>query len=101
MKIKKGDTVKVVAGKDAGKTAKVQRVFEGDLKVLVEGINQYKKHIKARTQTQKSEIITITKPLPVSNVALICPKCKAQTRVGYKIEKGEKTRICRKCQNVL
>ncbi len=101
MKIKKGDTVKVVAGKDAGKTAKVQRVFEADLKVLVEGINQYKKHIKARTQTQKSEIITITKPLPVSNVALICPKCKMQTRVGYKIEKGEKTRICRKCQNVL
>jgi large subunit ribosomal protein L24 len=98
MKLKKDDQVKVIRGKDAGKTAKIMRVFTTDQKVLLEGINQYKKHIKAKMQGQSSEIVTITKPLPVSNVALICPKCKEQTRVGYKIQGKEKIRICRKCE---
>jgi large subunit ribosomal protein L24 len=97
MKIKLGDEVKVVRGKDAGKTGKVQKVLTRELKVLVEGVNQFKRHIKARTRDQKSEIITITKPLPVSGVALICPKCKKPTRVGYTINKDVKERVCRKC----
>jgi large subunit ribosomal protein L24 len=97
MKLIKGDTVKVVAGKDSGKTGKIERVHAVSGKVLVEGINQYKRHIKAKMQGQKSEIITITKPLPVSNVALICPKCKKQTRVGFKMLKDSKVRICKKC----
>lgn len=97
MKLLKGDLVKVVAGKDSGKTGKVERVFVKTAKVVVEGVNQYKRHIKARMQGQKSEIITITKALPVSNVVLICPKCKKETRVGYKVLKDSKSRVCKKC----
>lgn len=101
MKIKTGDTVQIVRGKDAGKTGKVEKVFEKELKLLVENMNQYKRHLKARSQTQPAEIITITKPLPVANVQLICPKCKKLTRIGYVIEKNEKVRICRKCEGRL
>ena len=98
MKIKKGDTVQVVTGKEAGKSGKVERVYEKEMKVLLENINQFKRHLKARSQSQPAEIITITKPLPVANVQLICPKCKKITRVGYVQEKDTKMRICRKCE---
>lgn len=98
MKLLKNDTVKIVAGKDNGKTGKIEKVFIKENKVLVEGVNQYKRHVKARSAQQKSEIITITKPLPVSNVALLCPKCKKITRVGFKMIKDGKVRICKKCK---
>ena len=97
MKLKKGDQVKIVRGKDSGKTGLIQAVITKTSKVLVEGVNQYKRHIKAKSADQKSEIITITKPLPFSNVSLICPKCKKSTRVGYKVLKESKVRICKKC----
>lgn len=97
MKLLKGDTVKVVAGKDSGKTGKVEHVFSKEGKVVVEGVNQYKRHIKGRMQGQKSEIITITKGLPVANVVLVCPNCKKETRVGYKVLKNGKSRVCKKC----
>ncbi len=97
MKIKKGDTVIIARGKDAGKTEKIEKVFSKEGKVLVSGINQYKRHVKNRMPGEKSEIITLTKPLAVANVQLICPKCKKATRVGYKMLKDEKVRICRKC----
>jgi len=97
MKLKTGDEVKIIRGKDKDKTGKVQKVFEKESKVLVEGINQYKRHIKARTQNQKSEIITITKPLSLANVAVICPSCKKPTRIGYTITKDIKERTCKKC----
>jgi large subunit ribosomal protein L24 len=97
MKIRTGDEVKIVRGKDSGKTAKVLKVFTKDAKVVVEGVNQFKRHIKARTQNQKSEIITITKPLPVANVSFVCPKCKKAARVGFSLVKGEKVRVCRQC----
>ncbi|HZE87264.1 MAG TPA: 50S ribosomal protein L24 [Methylomirabilota bacterium] len=99
MKIKKNDQVKIVVGKDSGKQGKVEKVFVKEDRVLVEGVNQYKRHVKSRTPGQKSEIITLTKPLPVTNVALICPKCKKPTRVGYKIIKDGKVRVCKKCQH--
>jgi len=97
MKLKKGDTVKVVAGKDKGKISKVQKVLPKAGKVLVEGVNQYKRHLKGRGQV-KSQIITITKPLPVSNVALVCPKCSKPTRVGYAMMQEKKVRFCKKCK---
>lgn len=97
MKLIKGDTVKVVKGKDAGKTGKIQRVFSKESKVLVEGVNQYKRHVKARMANQKSEIITLTKPMPTAKVVLVCPKCKKDTRVGYKVLKDGKARVCKKC----
>lgn len=97
MKLKKGDEVKVTVGKDSGKTGKIEKVFSKENKVVVSGVNQYKRHIKARMPGQKSEIITITKPLPVSNVALVCSKCKVPSRVGFKIVKDDKIRVCRRC----
>ena len=98
MKLHTGDTVKIVRGKDSGRTGKIEKVFPKEAKVIVEGVNQFKRHVKARTQGQKSEIITLTKPLPASNVMLQCPKCKKAVRVGYKVLKdGSKTRICKKC----
>ena len=97
MKLRKGDSVKVVAGKDKGKIEKIEKVYPKENKVLVSGVNQYKRHLKGRAQNQKSEIITLTKPLPVAAVSLICPKCNKVTRIGFKIEKTGKLRICRKC----
>ena len=99
MKLKKGDNVKVVLGKDKGKISKIEKVFSKTGKVLVAGVNQYKRHFKARSERQRSEIVTITKPLPLENIAIICPHCKLQTRVGFRIEKNnKKIRICRKCE---
>jgi large subunit ribosomal protein L24 len=98
MKLKKGDNIKVIRGKDKGKDGKVDKVFPKDGKVLVGNVNLYKRHMKARSQGQPSEIVTVTKPLPEENVVLVCPKCHKTTRVGYKIEKDRKVRICRKCK---
>lgn len=97
MKLKTGDTVKVVAGKDKGKTGTIDAVFSKEAKVLVSGVNQYKRHVKARGEGEKSEIKTISKPLPVANVLFTCPKCKQNGRLGYRITGSEKARICKKC----
>jgi large subunit ribosomal protein L24 len=97
MKLKKGDLVKIVSGKDKSKTGKIEMVLPKIEKVLVTGVNQYKRHMKARAQGQSSEIVTITKPLSSQNVALICPHCKLQTRIGFRLEKNDKIRVCRKC----
>jgi len=101
MKIKKGDEVKVVKGKDKGKTGKIEKVFSKENKLLILGINQYKRHMKAKSQTQKSEIITITKPLPMSNVILVCPKCHLETKVEYLLTGNKKERICKKCKQAI
>lgn len=104
MKLIKGDEIKVVAGKDKGKTGKVEEVFPKINKVLIVGVNEYKRHKKGGYGGQKSEIITITKPIAMPNVQMICPKCKKLTRVGYKVEKdlsagkaSKKVRVCKKC----
>lgn len=96
MKIKKGDTVLVTRGKDKGKQGNVLKAMAVTGKVTVDGANQYKKHIK-KTAQSGSEIVTLIRPLPVQAVALICPKCKKQTRIGYTVEKDRKFRICKKC----
>lgn len=100
MKIKKGDEVKVVAGKDKGKTGKVEKVFPKEQVLLVAGVNQYKRHLKARSASAPSQIVTITKPLPIANVSFVCPKCHKQARVGYANADGKK-RICKKCKEAV
>lgn len=95
LKIRKGDNVRIMVGKDKGKDGEVIKVFPLKGMVLVQNINQFKKHIKSRMKGQKSEIVTITKPLHVSKVSLLDPKKKKPTRVGFKIVKGEKERISR------
>lgn len=98
MKLKKGDEVLVTKGKDAGKKGKIEKVFPKVEKILVTGVNLYKRHLKPRGQKKPGGIIDITKPLPVANLALVCPRCGQRTRVGYKIADKQKKRICRKCK---
>lgn len=96
MKLKKGDTVQVMIGKDKGKVSKITEVIPSKNMVMVEGINQFKRHVKARVQNQKSEIVTITKPLSASKVSLVDPKKKKPTRIGYSVVNGKKERVARK-----
>lgn len=97
MKFKKGDEVLITIGKDAGKRGKVEKVFPKKNKLTVGGLNLYKKHLKPQGQNKPGGIIDIIKPVGFGNIALICPKCNKQTRVGFSIEKDDKIRICRKC----
>lgn len=101
MKLKKGDEVKVVRGKDKGKTGKVEKVFPEKMQVLVVNVNQYKRHLKARSQNQPSEIVTITKPLAIANVRLVCSKCHVITRAGFSMQDNKKIRICKKCEQAI
>ena len=98
MKIKKGDRVRVLAGKDKGKEGEVMFALPADGKVIVEGVNVAKKHQKPTKATMQGGIIDKDMPLDVSNVAVICSGCDKPTRIGYRIgADGEKARICRKC----
>ena len=101
MKLKKGDRVKVIAGKDLGKDGVIMRVLREKNKVIVEGVNIAKKHQRPTRATMQGGIIDKDMPLHASNVALICGSCGA-TRVGYRIDDGgKKIRVCRKCQGDL
>jgi len=99
MKLKKGDNVKIIRGKDKGKSGKIEKTFPKIKKVLIANANLYKRHLKARSQSQPSEIVTLTKPLSEANVSFICPKCKKESRIGFKIENKVKSRICTKCKS--
>ena len=101
MKVKKNDTVLVLTGKDAGKTAKVLVALPKDNKVVVDGINVQKKHKKARSAQEVSSIQTQPGPIDASNVMVVCPVCKKATRVGYGKDGDKKVRICKKCGAVL
>ena len=97
MKIKKGDRVRVLTGKDRGKEGEVMRAIPSAGKVIVDGVNVAKKHQKPTRATMQGGIIDKDMPLPVANVALLCPK-DGPTRVGYRFDAdGTKVRICRKC----
>lgn len=98
MKIKIKDTVIINKGKDVGKTGRVERIFSEKGKVIVSGVNIYKKHGRPTKKNPKGGIIDITMPLRLENVALVCPHCAKPTRVGYKLNKDEKIRICKKCK---
>ena len=93
MKIKKGDTVKILYGKDNGKTGPVVAVDLKNDMVIVSGVNVSKRHLKGDGRTRTSEILTIEKPMAVSKVILVCPLCGKTTRVGLKREDGKVTRI--------
>lgn len=97
MKIHKNDQVLIISGKDRGRTGKILRVFPKKNSVLVEKINLRKKHVRPKKEGEKGQIVKIPTPLNVSDVKLICPRCKKATRIGYKIEKEKKYKICKKC----
>lgn len=97
MKIRKGDQVLIISGKDRGKKGKVLQTFPKESRVLVEGTNLRKKHKKPRKQGEKGQIIEMPSPIFSSNVKLICSKCRKVTKVGYKVDNRKKYRICKKC----
>ncbi|MCK5332810.1 50S ribosomal protein L24 [Candidatus Parcubacteria bacterium] len=98
MKIKSNDKVKIISGKDKGKSGKVTKVISETGKIIVENVNLVKKHVKGKRQGEQGQKITVASPINMSNVSLICPKCTKPTRVGYLVlENGEKHRICKKC----
>ncbi len=102
MKIRKNDTVLVIAGKDKGKKGKVRFAYPKEQRVLVEGINFIKKHSKARGQVRQAGIIDLEAPIRVSNLMLLCQKCNHPTRIGFTfLEDGKKVRICRSCKEVI
>lgn len=97
MKIKKGDTVQVLSGNDKGKTGEVLEVIPNTQKVIVKGVNVRKKHVKPRKQGEEGGIIPVECAIHSAKVGVVCQKCNKTTRIGYKIEKDEKVRICKKC----
>lgn len=97
MKIKKGDTVIVTAGRDRGRQGKVEKVFLKERKVLIPGVNMYKRHLKRRDEKNPGGIVELPRPMDIGKVALICSSCGKQTRIGYLVSKNEKLRVCRKC----
>lgn len=98
MKVKKGDNVIVLAGKDKGKTGKIVRSIPDDLKVVVEGVNMRKRHLRPKKQGEKGQIAEMAVPMHVSNVMIVCGKCGKPTRVGYNVNGDVKNRICKKCK---
>jgi large subunit ribosomal protein L24 len=101
-RIRSGDTVKVIAGKDKGKIGKVKKVYPEKQRVLVEEVNVVKRHLRPRGPNQPSGIVEMAAPIHISNVMLVCPNCGEPTRVGYKfLEDGTKARFCKKCGEVI
>lgn len=105
MRIKKNDNVKILAGKDQGKSGKVLQVLPKEGKISVEGLNLLVKHMRPNREGEKGQRIEFPAFINASNLALICPSCGHQTRVGVKTVAGEngekKYRVCKKCQAVI
>jgi large subunit ribosomal protein L24 len=104
LRIKRGDTVEVVSGRDKGMRGEVLRVLPRDERLVIRGIALRKKHqrqIQAAGRTMSPGIIQFEAPVHISNVMLVCPKCSEITRVGVLREDGERKRVCKKCQSII
>jgi len=99
LSIRTGDRVRVLAGKDKGKEAKVLAVYPHKERVVVERVNLVKKATRPTQKHPAGGILEIEAPLHVSNVAIVCPKCSQPTRIGRKREEGTRVRVCKKCGN--
>jgi large subunit ribosomal protein L24 len=99
-KLKKEDTVQIIAGKDKGKRGRILKILRSKDRVVVEGANIVKKAKKRRNQQDRGGIVEIEAPIHASNLMIVCKKC-GPTRIGYKIEGEHKTRVCRKCGEAL
>jgi large subunit ribosomal protein L24 len=98
MKLHKGDNVKVLAGKDRGKTGKVLYAMPEEGKIVIDGLNVFKKRSKPRKQGEKGETVLVPRPMQASKVMLICSSCKEVTRIGSRLEGAKKVRYCKKCK---
>ena len=101
-KVRKNDTVQVLSGRERGKQGKVSRVIPKEDRVVVDGINLRKRHVRPRSPGEQAGIIEFPAPLHVSNVAVVCPKCAKGTRVGFgNLADGTKVRFCKRCDETL
>jgi large subunit ribosomal protein L24 len=100
-KIRKNDTVEVIAGKDKGKRGTVLSVLTKKDAVIVSGVNIVKKAMKKRSQQDQGGIAEIEAPLNISNVGIVCKKCGRPVKIGYKMDGDKKVRVCRKCGDIL
>ena len=96
MKLRKGDRVRVLAGKDVGREGEITRVIPERDRVIIDGVNVAKKHQRATKATMQGGIIDKDMPIHVSNVAIVCATC-GPTRIGYRFEGTDKVRVCKKC----
>ena len=101
MKLKKGDQVKIMSGKDRGKTGTVLIAYPLDGKIIVDNLNLFKKRSKPKRQGETGQIVQVARPMPASKVMMICANCKNPTRIGYRTEGGNKLRFCKKCKATL
>jgi large subunit ribosomal protein L24 len=97
MKIKKNDQVLIISGNDKGKKGKVLKALPKVGKIVVEGVAIAKKHVKTKKSGQKGQVVNTPKPIQISNVKMVCPKCGKGARVGYEVVDNKKFRICKKC----
>ncbi len=104
MKLHKGDNVKIMVGKDGGKSGKITEVDNANGKIMISGLNVIKKHKKPTKQGEKGQTISISRFIPISNVQLLCKGCDRPTRIGYRIDPSagsgqeKKIRICKRCK---
>lgn len=102
MRIRKDDTVLVIAGKDKGKKGRVRVAYPKKEQVLVEGVNFIKRHTRAKGQVRQAGIIEREAPMSVSKVMMLCSRCNHPSRIGFHfLEDGKKVRICRSCGEVI
>lgn len=97
MEIKKGDAVKIIAGKDKGATGQVIRVYPAENRIVVEGVNIVHKCVRARRANEKSGIVEQPAAFDASNAMVICPVCHEATRLSHAVQEGRKVRICKAC----
>lgn len=98
MHLKKGDNVKVLSGKDRGKTGTILRAMPDEGKIIIDGLNMFKKRQRPRKQGETGQTVEVSRPLLASKVALICTSCKEPTRVGMRLDGTKKVRYCKKCK---
>jgi large subunit ribosomal protein L24 len=101
MKFKKGDTIIVIAGKDAGKEGTIDRVYKKQNKVLVNDVNMYKKHVRKSEQMPQGGIVDLPRPIDASNVMLKDPKTGKPTRIGFQVKDGKRQRVAKKSNTIL
>ena len=96
IKLRKNDSVKVIAGREKGKTGRIVSIDRDKARAVVEGLNMVKKAVKQKKQNQKGGITSVEAPMPVAKLMIVCKKC-GPTRIGYLIDDNGKKRVCRKC----
>ena len=101
LKLKKGDTVRVLRGRDRGKQGAILRVLPDSGKVLVEGVNMVFKHTRPKRQGEKAQRITVASAVNIGSVMVVCPSCKKASRLGRQLMDGKLKRVCKKCKSIL